>query len=168
MGQDLDFFDRLPPGEENKCYAYLLQRARGVLERNRHRWFRDELSRSTGPAEKRRRRRRKKKRERRRQEKRRPSQKLWEWQRQRRGQEGKRQKRSGSHHRDQSRDRSHSRGTTKDECDIYKNALGRKMQTASKGSHLKSQSPLPVFRPRSRHQWKGLRISAPPASGSGE
>ena len=58
MEQDLSHYDRLPPGDENKCYSYLLRTARTVLDSNRLHWYRDELSRSIGgtgwakPAEK--------------------------------------------------------------------------------------------------------------------
>ena len=48
MEQDLAYYDRLPPGDVNKCYAYLLRTARALLDRNRLLWFRDELTRSIG------------------------------------------------------------------------------------------------------------------------
>ena len=48
MGKDLSHYDRLPPGNENRCYSYLLRTARTVLERKRLHWYRDELSRSIG------------------------------------------------------------------------------------------------------------------------
>ncbi len=84
------------------------------------------------------------------------------------GKKGKDKKHSGSHDRDQSRDRSLSRATTKNEQEICKAHLKVKRRISSKGLYQKVQSHLQVFPPRSMHQWKGLRVSAPLADGSGE
>ena len=44
MEQDLAYYERLPPGHNEKNYHYLLRCARRILERNRMNKFREEVS----------------------------------------------------------------------------------------------------------------------------